>query len=666
MEGNLPVSGWNAHRRPQDPIRQPRYLMELVPKAVRDLQGSQIYEIQNRDQFKEAMAEMVLLCTEALRRTTANRCSSKPLSLEYIADRLDVDDPCFGYVIRSDQGMLQGFITVTTFTNWQKTFRWDSLHELAFYYDDSDSEQEEDNDKQQQQRDSNIIIHGPTKRRRVDRDGSLARELETTVRQGDPYGEGIVWPRIAEISLLGALGCGRTLVQLIIEQLEFQKPTAMANYDYIALQATDNSIPFYESIGFIRVGAVTVQTEEKSGERSSSSSSSTTSSSKGTSRTPSSSSSSAAASVQRVSTGSDTGSASVATAEPVPHDSPEKPDSLAVPIDLVSSPLTTYEVMKPGETPTQIAKHHGVAVWDIIFLNKDLDTNLSPSSRLRRGTLLKLPVPTDSSSSTTKNDNFKSEPTKWYIAKENDTPKMIAKKLNLPCKKVVDANRVRLPELMASSRLKAGTRIKISNLDRQDDICEPYCHWSFPDDSSVDGGEPSYMMIYRLNRKGPREPKTIRQSLAVPIQPYSPAPLLHSLPAPKTKILPFKDCPIPPPSAPRGADIFMNHLRSLYPEFATRTTQNTAELENRWRNLPKEKKDRYEAVAKDTRKPFEEAQEEYQTKLKAWQEECKTREPIVIVEKEPSLFNKVIKLRKDAPGVHEYSYWYVIGKIGIV
>jgi hypothetical protein len=295
-----------------------------------------------------------------------------------------------------------------------------------------------------------------------------------------------------------------------------------------------------------------------------------------------------------------------------------------------------------------------VQVWDIIFLNKHLHKDISPTSRLKRGTFLNLPAKKYSLG-----DEHNAEPTKWFVAKENDTPKMIAKKLNLPCRKVVDANRVRLPELMATSRLKAGTRIKISNLDRQDDICEPYCHWSFPDDSSVDGGEPSYMMVYKLNRKGAREPREVRQSLAVSINRYSPAPLLHPMPQPKTKVLPFKDAPPPPPAAPVAIDIFKNHLRDLYPELGVPTPENISELNERWHNLPKEKKDRYEAVAKETARHYLEAVKEHRVKYKAWEDECKTREPIIVMEKEPSLFNKVIKLREDAPDVHKFSYWYV-------
>lgn len=33
------------------------------------------------------------------------------------------------------------------------------------------------------------------------------------------------------------------------------------NYDYILLQATENSVPFYESMGFIRVGCVQVRNQ---------------------------------------------------------------------------------------------------------------------------------------------------------------------------------------------------------------------------------------------------------------------------------------------------------------------------------------------------------------------------------------------------------------------
>ena len=42
---------------------------------------------------------MVQITNEAVRRrATSTRDASKPLSLEYMADRIDVDDPIFGYL----------------------------------------------------------------------------------------------------------------------------------------------------------------------------------------------------------------------------------------------------------------------------------------------------------------------------------------------------------------------------------------------------------------------------------------------------------------------------------------------------------------------------------------------------------------------------------------
>ena len=88
--------------------------------------------------------------------------------------------------------MLQGFIAVTTFTNWQTTFRWDSMHDSAFSYDEP-----------------HMALMMANGERKYDEDGMLAEDMQATVRSGDPWNEGIVWPRIAEISLLGGLGCGK-------------------------------------------------------------------------------------------------------------------------------------------------------------------------------------------------------------------------------------------------------------------------------------------------------------------------------------------------------------------------------------------------------------------------------------------------------------------------
>ncbi len=195
--------------------------MRDVPYCNKDLSGSIVGEVTDRESFNDAMAEMVLLCNEVMRRksqqdedgdaqsisTSTSRSNSrsknqgkkvkkkasKPLSLEYLADRCDVDDPIWGFIVRSEVNMMmQGFVTVTTFTNWQASFRWDSMHDSAFSYDDQE-----------------MAEAMASKERKYDENGSLAAEIQNTVRCGDPWNEGIVWPHVAEISLLGGLGCGK-------------------------------------------------------------------------------------------------------------------------------------------------------------------------------------------------------------------------------------------------------------------------------------------------------------------------------------------------------------------------------------------------------------------------------------------------------------------------
>ena len=51
----------------------------------------------------------------------------------------------------------------------------------------------------------------------------------------------------------------------MIEKLERLKATSSRNYDYVVLQATENSIPFYESMGFKRVGCLQGKAPSPSG-----------------------------------------------------------------------------------------------------------------------------------------------------------------------------------------------------------------------------------------------------------------------------------------------------------------------------------------------------------------------------------------------------------------
>jgi hypothetical protein len=99
------------------------------------LEGSVVQRVDGREQFLNMQAELLLICNEAKERRRRQHpedvgCahSSKPLAMEYIADRLDTDDPVWGFAVREKEtGCLQGFVTLTTFTTWHHSFRWDSL-----------------------------------------------------------------------------------------------------------------------------------------------------------------------------------------------------------------------------------------------------------------------------------------------------------------------------------------------------------------------------------------------------------------------------------------------------------------------------------------------------------------------------------------------------------
>ena len=117
-----PHHGMTAQRFAGKPLKQPKYAFRDVPKCRRDLGGSRLYEVSRRDDFNDSMAEMVLLCNEVMKRqadaqaaraleegkTEPVKRTAKPLSLEYIADRMDVDDPISGFFVRTGPPLLEG------------------------------------------------------------------------------------------------------------------------------------------------------------------------------------------------------------------------------------------------------------------------------------------------------------------------------------------------------------------------------------------------------------------------------------------------------------------------------------------------------------------------------------------------------------------------------
>ena len=195
--------------------------------------SSVVWIPSKRSEWEDTVSEMTAVCTSAaIRRfkVAKPRSTAKPfhapLSRDYIRDRVDIDDPLNGFQIRHKTGgWLQGFLMWTQFTTWTYYFKWDSKHPKSGI--------------------SNLVTNN------VDADGSLANELEHQERFGDPHESGIIFPSIAEIALVGGLGCGEYLLRMALESI-----IAAKKYKYVVLQATDQSKTFYERFGFVRVGAV--------------------------------------------------------------------------------------------------------------------------------------------------------------------------------------------------------------------------------------------------------------------------------------------------------------------------------------------------------------------------------------------------------------------------
>lgn len=223
------------------------------------IKNSLIWIPEDREAWLDCLDELACLCSEASLRWALNAKSltllsaltstekwkqqplssnvSKliqpiPLSKAYIHERLDIDDPLHGYQIRhSHGGWLQGFVTWTTFTTWTRFFQWNSLHPAAGM--------------------PTNIVKDAQEESRYDKKGNFAKELEKVYRSGDPHINGVIWPSIAEIGLVGALGCGEYLLQMALEDIANR-----GCYNYVVLQATETSLSFYEKFGFVRVGAV--------------------------------------------------------------------------------------------------------------------------------------------------------------------------------------------------------------------------------------------------------------------------------------------------------------------------------------------------------------------------------------------------------------------------
>ena len=337
-------------------------------------------------------------------------------------------------------------MTCTTWTTWSRNFRWDSTNPCL---DMNDEDEPEPGAK-------------PRRKGLVD-DGTLSDELMTEIFAGDPDNEGVVWPRVAELSLLGAVGSGRWLVQLIIDGLEAPD----SPYRYVVTQATDGSIPFYERMGFVRMGAVqcTKRPEVK---------------------------------------------------EPTDEDEPKKkkPKKSKLPpppqhIEMISR-HDKYTIEGLDETCSTVADKCGVDIFDLVWMNQRRYPKLAADAPLKKGTVLQIPRSESIEEVRVENARHRQY---WHVMEADNAFKTEAQALGKDPKTLLELNKAHpwLKGIQLSSILLKGTRLQLSGIDMDFD---EYCHWTFPDDDPA-LAERSYMMARKLKPSSERTAEHAEDSVLV-------------------------------------------------------------------------------------------------------------------------------------------------------
>jgi len=99
-----------------------------------------------------------------------------------------------------------------------------------------------------------------------------------------------------------------------------------------------------------------------------------------------------------------------------------------------------------------------------------------------------------------------------YAAKEDETPRVIARIFGLDMQSLIKQNKVQYPTLTANARLRKGTELRLpkpgdidvfipsNKLDEKGEGWFSYCHWTYPD-QQVEDIHPSFMMVRKLERR---------------------------------------------------------------------------------------------------------------------------------------------------------------------
>ena len=336
------------------------------------------------------------------------------------------------------------------------------------------------------------------------------------------------------------------------------------------------------------------------------------------------------------------------------------------PDEYVTGPVEEYITQKNGETCQQIAKKFGVDVWDIIFLNQPLyGSVLQHQSWLKEGTKIFVPKKTE------KDLESKLVP-KWYVSKENDTPRGISRKFKVNFGELLQANKRRYPELTGNSRLMEGTRIQIANFHIDEADMTGYSHWTFPD-TNPEEEEPSYMMALKLDRKKGRVAleKPVAASLSVRMNPYLPdqAGVDELLLRHDTPIAPVfsQTKKLQPPKKPKRPTTSFGHfsseIRSNLPNELKGKVFGAINsyIAEQWRLLTDEDKVPYIEKFEESKAAFADAMRKYELELANFKREVPL-DTTGLLGQDTFLLEKVVKLKSNCgiSGASKYDYYYVL------
>jgi len=256
------------------------YDMPSIPRAGYSDEdfdrGTTVEHIVGHDEWKALVPEMVAVCFEAAKRLLKpwEQILEPPLSAAYVAERIVLAPaPPEGYIARERDGLkrMQGFVLICDFCTFSKSLKWTSTHpaSLAGTFDVAPAERVARRRAAWPPRtasaaevaDGAATCHRSSSeaqtQRKVDA-GAVAAALEATgpcdtrEPRDKEYGDTIsVWPGLAEVAVLGALGCGRRLLEKTLKDTSENDRHA-----HVVLHATKDAVKFYEKVGFVRVGAV--------------------------------------------------------------------------------------------------------------------------------------------------------------------------------------------------------------------------------------------------------------------------------------------------------------------------------------------------------------------------------------------------------------------------